>query len=107
MKINQNKLPVKYALNVYKEMQGFPSHMDLVYMLLSNLSDREEIENPFTPSQVWSYMKDGVGTINELHGFLDYVSDSADCPGAFLQKLEMTKGKKPEWQYKVLDNPWS
>jgi len=107
MKINQNKLPVKYALNVYKEMKEFPSHMDLVYMLLSNLSDREEIENPFTPSQVWSYMKDGVGTINELHGFLDYVSDSADCPGAFLQKLEMTKGKKPEWQYKVLDNPWS
>ena len=88
-------------------MKEFPSHMDLVYMLLSNLSDREEIENPFTPSQVWSYMKDGVGTINELHGFLDYVSDSADCPGAFLQKLEMTKGKKPEWQYKVLDNPWS
>ena len=107
MKINQNKLPVKYALNVYKEMKEFPSHMDLVYMLLSNLSDREEIENPFTPSQVWSYMKDGVGTINELHGFLDYVSDPADCPGAFLQKLEMTKGKKPEWQYKVLDNPWS
>ena len=107
MKINQNKLPVKYALNVYKEMKEFPSHVDLVYMLLSNLSDREEIENPFTPSQVWSYMKDGVGTINELHGFLDYVSDSADCPGAFLQKLEMTKGKKPEWQYKVLDNPWS
>jgi hypothetical protein len=107
MKINQNKLPVKYALNVYKEMKEFPSHVDLVYMLLSNLSDREEIENPFTPSQVWSYMKDGVGTINELHGFLDYVSDPADCPGAFLQKLEMTKGKKPEWQYKVLDNPWS
>ena len=107
MKINQNKLPVKYALNVYKEMKEFPSHVDLVYMLLSNLSDREEIENPFTPSQVWSYMKDGVGTINELHGFLDYVSDPTDCPGAFLQKLEMTKGKKPEWQYKVLDNPWS
>jgi hypothetical protein len=52
-------------------------------------------------------MKDGVGTINELHGFLDYVSDPADCPSAFLQKLEMTKGRKPEWQYKVLDNPWS
>lgn len=107
MKINQSKLPVKYALNVYKEMPSFPSHEDLTYMLLSNLSDREEIENSFTPSQVWQYMKDGVGTIKDLQGFLDYVSDSADCPGAFLQKLEMTKGKKPEWQYKVLDNPWS
>jgi hypothetical protein len=107
MKINQNKLPVKYALNVYKEMKEFPTHIDLVYMLLSNLSDREEIEKSFTPSQVWQYMKDGVGTINELQGFLDYVSDPVDCPGAFLQKLEMTQGRKPEWQYKVLDNPWA
>lgn len=107
MKINQNKLPIKYALNVYKEMTSFPSHEDLTYMLLSNLSDREEIEKSFTPSQVWQYMKDGVGTIKDLHIFLDYVSDPVACPGAFLQKLEMSKGKKPEWQYKVINNPWS
>lgn len=107
MKINQEKLPVKYALNVYREMSGFPSHMDLVYMLLSNLSDREEIEKVFTPSQVWNYMKDGVGTISELQGFLDYVSDPTDCPSAFLKKIELTQGKKPEWTYQVIDNPWS
>jgi hypothetical protein len=107
MRINQEKLPVKYALNVYKEMPEFPSHMDLVYMLISNLTDREEIEKPFTPSQVWSYMKDGVGTIAELQGFLDYVSDPEDCPGAFLNKLGMTSSRKPEMQYQVLDNPWA
>lgn len=107
MKIDSNKLPVKYALNVYKEMKEFPTHMDLVYMLLSNLSDKEDIDKSFTPSQVWSYMKDGVGTINELQGFLDYVSDPEDCPGAFLEKLGLTTGKKPEQQYRVVNNPWA
>lgn len=107
MKIDSNKLPVKYALNVYKEMKEFPTHMDLVYMLLSNLSDKEDIDKSFTPSQVWSYMKDGLGTINELHGFLDYVSDPADCPGAFLEKAGLTTGKKPEQQYRVVNNPWA
>jgi hypothetical protein len=52
-------------------------------------------------------MKDGVGTIAELQGFLDYVSDPEDCPGAFLNKLGMTSGRKPEMQYQVLDNPWA
>ena len=107
MKINPSLLPVKYALNVYKEMKDFPTHQDLVYMLLSNLSDRDEIESPFTPSKVWNYMKDGVGTIQDLNAFLNYVSDPNECPSAFLKKLEMTSGKKPEWQYQVINNPWS
>ncbi|MFM2010004.1 MAG: hypothetical protein RLZZ479_395 [Bacteroidota bacterium] len=107
MKINQNKLPIKYLLNVYKEMESFPSHTDLTYMLLSNLSDKEELNSPFTPSQVWPYMKDGVGTISELSGFLDYAADPEDCPGAFLQRIGLTSGKKPEMQYQVINNPWS
>lgn len=107
MKINPSNLPVKYALNVYRDMKEFPTHTDMVFMLLSSLSDRDEIDQPFTASQVWQYMKDGVGTIQELRGFLDYVSDSADCPTAFLQKMEMTRSKNPEQIYKVLDNPWA
>jgi len=106
MKINPRKLPVKYALNVYKELSTFPSHEDLTYMLLSYLSEKDDIEKPFTPSRVWACMKDGCGTISELEGFLEYASDPVDCPGAFLQKLDMSGGKKPERKFKVINNPW-
>ena len=107
MKINPSNLPVKYALNVYREMKEFPTHTDLAFMLLSSLSDRDEIDQIFTSSYVWPYMKDGVGTIQELKGFLDYVSDPTDCPIAFLQRLDIIPGKNPEQTYKVIDNPWS
>ena len=56
-----HRLPVKYALGVYKEMPGFPTHEDLAFMLISNLEGKNKLEQPFVPSEVWPYMKDAIG----------------------------------------------
>jgi hypothetical protein len=57
LKINRNKLPVKYNLEIYQEMPGFGCHQDLEYMLVSTLENRNMLEKDFNPSNVWQGLK--------------------------------------------------
>jgi hypothetical protein len=52
-------------------------------------------------------MKDGLGTIKDLQGFLDYVSNPVDCPSNFIETAGTVLGKKVETQYRITKNPWS
>lgn len=81
MKINRQKLPVKYALDVYSETPGFPSQTDLEYMLVSTLLEQNRIEAEFTAEHVWDYYKHCVGTISDLRAFLEqlFVDGAVDC----------------------------
>jgi hypothetical protein len=107
IKTDRALLPVKYALGVYKEMNGFPTHEDLTFMLIINLEEEGRIEQPFTAGDVWPFMKDGLGTIKDLQGFLDYVSNPVDCPSNFIETARTVLGKKVETQYRITKNPWS
>ena len=107
MRVNERKVPIKYILNVFKEMDHFPTHEDKMYVILSNLSDKEIIDKPFTASTVWSYVKDVFGTIKDLNDFLDYASNQEVCPGFFLEKQTAQKEKTKENFYTVIKNPWS
>ena len=80
MKINRRNLPVKYALEVYTQLPGYPSQNDLEFVLLQTLQDKSLLEKTFTAENVWSGMKNHIGTIDELRKLLDtiFVSDNTD-----------------------------
>jgi len=40
MKINRRKLPVKYSLEIYQDLSGYPTHQDLEYILLCSIEER-------------------------------------------------------------------
>lgn len=78
MKINRKKLPVKYALEIYQDLGGYPSHQDLEYLLVSTLEDSNLLESDFTADKIWSGLKMALGTQKDLIGFLDYLSEDKD-----------------------------
>jgi len=71
MRIDINKLPIKYALELYQELPSYPSPEDLEYMLVSALQEKDLLGVEFTAEQVWDYMKSAVPSLNELISFLD------------------------------------
>ena len=75
MKINRNRLPVKYALEIYQDLDGYPSHQDLEYLLVSTLEDTNLLESDFTADKIWSGLKMTLGTQKDLIVFLDYLSE--------------------------------
>jgi hypothetical protein len=47
-KINRNRLPAKYALEVYKMVDGYPSAIDILYETVVILEERNSLDQPFT-----------------------------------------------------------
>lgn len=52
MKINRSKLPAKYALEVYKMVDGYPSTIDLLYEIVTVLEDRDKMDQVFQPKDI-------------------------------------------------------
>lgn len=75
MKINRKRLPVKYALEIYQDLAGYPSHQDLEYLLVSTLEDTNLLESDFTADKIWSGLKMALGTQKDLTKFLDHLSE--------------------------------
>lgn len=71
MRIDINKLPIKYALELYQELPSYPSPEDLEYLLVTALQEKDLLGVEFTAEQVWDYMKSAVATMKELRAFLD------------------------------------
>lgn len=61
MRINKNALPAKYALEVYKMVDGYPSTIDLLYEIVSILQERDRFEQPFAALDI---MKEVTSRIN-------------------------------------------
>jgi hypothetical protein len=77
-RVNEKKLPIKYLLEVYQELPGFPTHSDLEYYLVRYLEERDHLDKPFKPEQLWFGFKNYLGTIEDLRGFLEYLSNPDD-----------------------------
>ena len=98
MNINQSKLPIKYLLNVYQEIPGYPTSDDLCYALVSTLDDTSRLSKDFLPEHAWVGMKHHFTTIEELRTFLDkLVNPESDSP----IKLEKNKDR-----FKLTYMPW-
>lgn len=61
MRIDKNLLPAKYALEVYKMVDGYPSTIDLLYEIVSVLQERDKLEQPFVALDI---MKEVTSRIN-------------------------------------------
>ena len=51
-RINRSKLPTKYALEVYKMVDGYPSTIDLLYEIVTVLEDRDKLDQAFQPKDI-------------------------------------------------------
>lgn len=51
-RINRGKLPTKYALEVYKMVDGYPSTIDLLYEIVTVLEDREKLDQAFQSKDI-------------------------------------------------------
>jgi hypothetical protein len=105
MRINNNKLEIKYALELYKEVPGFPTHRDITYVLIRALEDTNLVGEEFLPEQIWHHMKTCMATMNDLRDFLDQVS-SPDKYQADSLLCEKTRQDKKGWHFKLIGNPW-
>jgi hypothetical protein len=104
MRINPNKLEVKYALDIYKEIPGFPSHRDLTYILIRTLEDIHMLEQEFVAENIWVGMKTCMGTLADCRGFLEQVSSSENNTEEVL--LEKVNTSKKGSSYRLIRNPW-
>jgi len=104
MRINSKKLPIKYYLDIYQEVPGYPNHSDLQYVLLRTLQDREILEKDFTAEQVWSGMKNCMGTLEDLRSFLNKLfqpTDTEEKRGFYVKGF-----KSSENSYRLESHEW-
>jgi len=104
VKINRNKLPVKYNLEIYQEMPNFGSHQDLEYMLVNTLENRGMLEKVFNPSNVWQGMRSALGTSEDLRAFLDYLAQPDDPKDKIDFKVSLLK--KGHDKYQLESHKW-
>ena len=99
MKINKRKLPVKYALQIYQELTGYPSPQDLEYILITTLEEKDLLGKDFTAEKVWPTMKHHLGIIQDARDFLEelaYDGNSRDV------KITKSSGNS----YRVTSHSW-
>lgn len=99
MKINRNKLPVKYALEIYQELTGYPSPQDLEYILLTTLEEKELLEKDFTAERVWPTMKHHLGIIQDARDFLEELAYDGNS-----RDVKITKSSANS--YRVTSHSW-
>jgi hypothetical protein len=100
MRINQNKLEVKYALELYKEISGFPLQLDIVYVMIRSLEDQDLIDKEFNADNMWGALRTCLGTITDIREFLDSITTGNE------PYLVKTKNDKRGGYYKLIRNPW-
>jgi hypothetical protein len=100
VRINSNKLEVKYALDIYKEIPGFPSATDMLYVMIRSLEDLDLLDKEFNADNMWSALRTCMGTITEIREYLDSISIGTE------PYLEKTKKDKRGGHYRLIRNPW-
>jgi predicted transcriptional regulator of viral defense system len=92
MKIDRNRLQAKYVLEIYKMVDGYPSTIDLLYEIVTVLSERKKLEDSFVSTDI----------LKEVTTRLEEKSLEESLPK--LQKegwLEFSNGA-----YRVIKHPW-
>ena len=108
MTINQNKLEVKYALDIYSEIPGFPTHTDRIYVMIRSLEEGDEegtwLDREFRAENIWGPMRSCIATLKDFRVFLDSIADEGLPENElFLQK---TRTAKSHSYYRLIRNPW-
>lgn len=92
LKINKTQLPAKYALGVYKMVDGYPSTIDILYEVVTILEDRNLLENSFTSMSLMKEVSARIDGNDLEHSFDILVTDG------WLSKKENA--------YTLIKHPW-
>jgi len=101
MKINPNRVEVKYALELYTEIPGFPSHTDILYVLIKSLEYHDLLEKDFSIDSIWSSLRNCISSPSKAKLVLDKFCEG---PNPTLAKTSLDKKNV---LYKLLNNPWA
>ena len=99
MKINYDKVPLKYVLGLYQEIAGYPTQTDLEFALATALEEKGLMTSDFLAEQVWPVMKYHLGTIAEVETLLEELSKKKRSGDLKLEKV----GKR----YKLIYLQWT
>lgn len=80
MRINQNKLEIKYALELYKELPGFPTQNDILYVLVTCLEEKDLLDKEFTADLVWSSLRMFDSNLKIIRTYLDDLATGENPP---------------------------
>jgi hypothetical protein len=92
MRIDRNKLPAKYALEVYKMVDGFPSTIDLLYEIVSILQERNKLEQPFVAKELLKEVPTRI--------------DGEDLENSLVRLAEDGWLERIDNSYQLVNHPW-
>jgi hypothetical protein len=78
LRINRQKLPVKYALEVFQELSSYPSQHDYEYLLVSTLENSELLGKEFVAENIWPVFRSHMGTLKDCREFLENTFNSTN-----------------------------
>jgi hypothetical protein len=100
MRINQNNLEIKYALELYKELPGFPTQKDLLYVLVSCLEEKDLIDKEFNADNVWSSLRTCYSNITDIRTYINSIAVGEN------PVLEKTRDDKRGGHFILRHHPW-
>ena len=93
MKIDKNKLPIKYHLNIQYVLENYPTEEDLIYELASDIDFGDDVElNIKEIKYIFEHKKFSIKEVEHI------------C-NSFVDKGYLQKNKETN-KYKLIDHPW-
>jgi hypothetical protein len=92
MRIDRNKLQAKYALEVYKMVDGFPSTIDILYEVVSVLQDRNKLDQHFVSKELLKEVPSRIEGEDLEHTLSRLAEDG------WLERIDNS--------YVLIDHPW-
>ena len=98
MKINEDKLPIKYVMGVEKDLPGYPNSLDIIYaQIVMCVRNPERYKNTFTLHALKTYRFPEVEHAHLLASLKDAIEQG------FLEQTSQEEGKEA---YRILLNPF-
>jgi len=96
-RIDENKLPLRYILDIQEQSEDFPNSLDILYIFIRRaVQQPDRQKETFTRNALTDYQAKGRNTHIDLG-----ISDGIDK--GYFEKLNETIGKE---SYRILINPF-
>lgn len=98
MRINEDKLPIKYVMGVEKDLPGYPNALDIIHaQIVMCVRNPDRYKNTFTLHALKTYRFPEVGVEHLVTSLNDAIEQGV---------LEQTNQEECKEAYKILINPF-
>ena len=98
MKINEDKLPIKYVMGVEKDLPGYPTSLDVIYAHISmSVRNPDRYKRTFTLHAMKTYRFPEVDEQHLVNSINEAIEDGL---------LEQTNYEEGKEAYNILLNPF-